>query len=121
MGDPPPSTRLAQQTYWTSSTQEAPPGSERAKIERLIELVRASKLTFVRNGKAYDANDAAEHLASKLEHTPEPGMTARDFIDRVASYSSQSGEPYLLQRADGKTTPVHDWLVARLAEIEAAH
>jgi len=104
----------------TSAPSAVDAGDEPAKIQRLVALVRESHLVFIRNGKEYGPGDAADHLASKAERAADPKMTAREFIQRHASFSSQSGEPYTVRLPDGKTMTASDWLLARLAEIEAA-
>jgi len=103
----------------TADASAPGPTDEPAKIQQLIALVRSSNLVFIRNGKEYSPADAAEHLASKAESAADPKMTAREFIQKHASFSSQSGEPYVVRLPDGKTMPASDWLLARLAEIEA--
>jgi hypothetical protein len=120
LGDQPTSRASAAPSAAPPAAPVPVSAGERGKIDRLIELVRKSKIAFVRNGKAHEPGSAADHLASKLEGAADPSMTARDFIQRLASFSSQSGEPYLVRFPDGKTIPAGDWLLARLAEIEAA-
>ena len=98
----------------------ARPEEEQEKIDWLISEMKNTDAIFIRNGKEYGPGDAADHLASKAERAADPKMTAREFIQRHASFSSQSGEPYTVRLPDGKTMTASDWLLARLAEIEAA-
>jgi hypothetical protein len=49
---------------------------------------------FVRNGTEYTAKDAANHLRSKYQSAKDHVRTPQDFIDKIASKSSTSGEEY---------------------------
>jgi hypothetical protein len=44
--------------------------------------------------------------------------TARDFIDKVASFSGTSGKPYLIRMKDGTEIKSRDFLLAMLQKIE---
>jgi hypothetical protein len=92
--------------------------TEAEKIARLIELVRDSGLTFVRNGQPHSSAEAAEHMAMKLERAGDRVRTAEEFIVGVASKSSLSGQPYTLRLPDGREIPTRDWLLERLRELE---
>ena len=43
---------------------------------------------------------------------------ARDFIEKVASFSGTSGKPYLIRFKDGSETKSRDFLLADLKKIE---
>jgi hypothetical protein len=92
--------------------------TETEKVELLIERVRASGHTFVRNDKEHSSKDAAEHLTMKFEAAGDRIKTAQEFIKDVASRSSLSGKPYFLRTADGTEHLTRDWLSAQLREIE---
>ena len=99
-------------------TAASRPDAEQAKIDRLLDEVRTSPATFVRNGVDYDGKRAAAHLARKLFFAGSRVQTARDFVLGVASSSSESGKPYLIRFAGQPARPLHDWLLERLAAIE---
>ena len=48
-------------------------------------------------------------------------QTVKDFVEGVASSSSETGQPYLIHLR-GAAAPIlmHDWLTAKLAEYEKA-
>jgi hypothetical protein len=46
--------------------------------------------------------------------------SAEDFIDRVASFSSTTSEPYRIRFADGREVPSALYLRAELAKLRAA-
>src|SRR4030095_2486650 len=78
------------------------PNSEKQKIEALIKHVADLKdAKFVRNGSAYNADTAAVFLRRKWEANESEVKTARDFIDKVASFSGTSGKPYVIRFKDG--------------------
>jgi hypothetical protein len=93
--------------------------TEAAKIEALIQSVaQLSNAKFIRNGAAYDANAAADHLRTKLAKAGSRVKTAEDFIRYVGSTSSMSGKPYQIRYDDGRVITSESFLRARLAELE---
>jgi hypothetical protein len=78
--------------------------AEAAKIRHLIVSVETLKGSqFLRNGRAYDAKAAADHLRLKLKTAGDRVKTADDFIRLCGSRSSLSGEKYRIRFADGTT------------------
>ena len=88
-------------------------------ITYLLDYVAASGCTFIRNGEAHDAADAADHLRLKYSRGKRHVDTAEQFIDRLATESSWSGEPYTVT-CQGATEPSADWLHRALTEHRAA-
>lgn len=106
--------------------QAAAPAPELRKIDALLDSVKASGVTFLRNGKEYTAKEAHEHLRKKLKSARnswfaphEEEWTARMFIEKVASRSSISGKPYRVRFKDGKVVETRAWLAEMLREIES--
>lgn len=94
--------------------------AEKQKIESLIRFVGQSKdTTFVRNGSEYNAGHAATFLRRKWEANTSGIMTARDFVDKVASFSGTSGKPYLIRFKDGKELKAQEYLLTELRKIES--
>ena len=92
---------------------------ETQKIEALIQEVRDLKdATFIRNGSAYNSKSAAIFLRRKWQANHSEVKTARDFIDRVATFSGTSGRPYLIRFKDGTEIQSRDFLMARLKTLE---
>jgi Family of unknown function (DUF5329) len=73
---------------------------------------------FVRNGTTYNADSAAVFLRRKWEANESEVKTARDFIDKVASFSGTSGKPYLIQLKDGEEIKSRDFLLAQLRKLD---
>ena len=95
------------------------PNSEKQKIEALIKQVANLKdAKFVRNGSAYNADSAATFLRRKWEANESEVKTARDFIDKVASFSGTSGKPYLIRFKDGGEIKSRDFLLAQLKKLD---
>lgn len=90
-------------------------------IERLLLAVGRSECTFLRNGKAYSAEDAEKHLRLKYRRGKRYAKTAEHFIDRLASKSSWSGQPYRLQCGDEPPRLTSDWLHETLDKIRASN
>jgi hypothetical protein len=79
--------------------------AEAAKIQYLIASVETlERAQFLRNGSAYDAKAAADHLRLKLRTAGDRVKTADDFIRLCGSRSSLSGEKYRIRFADGTIT-----------------
>lgn len=98
----------------------APNPAEAQKIEQLIASVEGLReAKFIRNGTAYDANKAAEHLRLKLREAGSRVANAEDFIRLCAARSSVSGRPYEIAFDDGRRVTSEAFLRGRLKELEA--
>jgi hypothetical protein len=77
---------------------------EAVKIQHLISVIETLKgAKFIRNGKAFDAKTAADHLRFKLKAAGDQVKTAEDFIRLCGTKSSISGQPYRIGFSDGST------------------
>ena len=102
------------------TARAAPPPHEQSRIERLIRFVEMQKdMTFVRNGSEYSCADAGKFLRGKLESMGAEVTTAREFIERIATKSSMSGQPYHVKFADGKMIPAAQFLADELKRMDA--
>jgi hypothetical protein len=89
------------------------------EITGLISAVESSGCVFIRNGDRHDAAEAADHLRLKYRRGKRYADTAEHFIERLASKSSWSGEPYLIE-CGGTGEPSGDWLTTALLRIRGA-
>lgn len=89
------------------------------EIEALIDGLAGSGCDFERNGKRYGAAEAEAHLRRKQAWLDKrhPAGTAEEFIDRAASESSVSGEPYLVHCPGRPATESGIWFRALLARL----
>ena len=87
---------------------------EQARIDYLLEQVSNSPYNFIRNGQSYSGKRAWVHFKWKYFLNVKQVKTAEEFIDRVATYSKMSGDPYLVQWPDKSRHPLHPLLVNEL-------
>ncbi len=97
-----------------------PDARETLAITHLIQYVRESGLQFIRNSKAYNADDAADHMSKKMDYARDRLTTAEEFIDYVASRSSITNLPYYVVSNDGKKQEMGPWLYAELDKFRRA-
>lgn len=90
--------------FLTAGKVQAQDPPEAAKIRYLILSVESLEgAKFLRNGREYDAKEAADHLRLKLKTAGNRVKTVDDFISLCGSRSSLTGEAYRIQFADGTT------------------
>ncbi len=93
--------------------------SPQQEIQHLLTAVGSSGCTFVRNGKQHHtAAEAESHLAMKYKRAGSRVKTAEVFIERLASKSSWTGKPYLIECA-GQSMPSQEWLTGELEHYRA--
>jgi Family of unknown function (DUF5329) len=91
---------------------------ETRKIEFLITAVATLPgAEFIRNGTAYGAKAAADHLRRKLHAAGSRVATANDFIRVCATASSTTGSPYQIRFEDGRTVTAEAFLRQKLVEF----
>ena len=88
-----------------------------AEIQYLLNTVGESDCTFIRNGKSHDSAAAESHLAMKYGRGKRWVDSAEQFIERIASESSFSGNPYQIQCLDQPARPTGDWLTGKLKTL----
>jgi hypothetical protein len=94
--------------------------TESQKIDYLIDAIATLEhAQFVRNGTAYDAKEAADHLRLKLKNAGSRVKSAEDFIRLCASVSSMSGIPYQVRFSDGRVVTSEAFLRQKLAEFQS--
>ncbi len=93
--------------------------TEQQKIAYLISSVAELRdATFIRNGKSYDARQAAAHLRLKRRFAGDRAATAEGFITCCATRSSMSGIKYSIRFHDGRVVDSATYLRHRLAAYE---
>lgn len=97
---------------------DAAPQNERLVIEALIgRLEGLTGARFVRNGKEYPPATAGKFLRAKWKDRTARVRTAEEFIDRIATRSSTTGQTYLVRYADGREIPTSTLLRSELQRI----
>ncbi len=98
-----------------------PPGARAddipAEIEYLLTTIGNSDCTFIRNGKRHDARDAEAHLRMKYRRGKRYAPTSEKFIERLASKSSLSKNPYYIECDSEERIAFGQWLMQRLNEL----
>lgn len=97
----------------------APDAKAQGEIDHLLAFVAASGCTFYRGGSAYPADEAAKHLALKYDTARPMLATADQFVERVASASSMTGQPYRVACGGAPPGPSRDWLRGELKRYRA--
>lgn len=96
---------------------------QRSEIELIGQLISSIEslegAVFIRNAKEYSPTDAAIHLRRKLEAADDKTMTASDFVQRLASSSSVSGEDYIIQLRGGQSILARDYLNEQLPRLQS--
>ena len=86
-----------------SVSQATPSDQENKVITALIERIgRMKTMKFMRNGDAHSSTEAAEHMQAKYAYFKEKIVTAEDFIERCATRSELTGQPYTVKLSDGQ-------------------
>jgi len=106
----------------SGSLEAAPvPPAARAEIDALLARLETSSCQFERNGTWHTAAEAKSHLLRKLEYLEAKGavQSAEQFIERAASGSSLSGQPYRVRCGNGEPVPSGKWLSEQLRAIRS--
>jgi hypothetical protein len=99
----------------------APSSAEMARIERLLVMIGTRRdMRLVRNGSEHDTDTAVSFLRGKLRHFGSDIKTAEEFIERLASRSSTTGQLYWVRLSDGRQIPAGDFLRIELARLDKA-
>ncbi len=90
------------------------------EIRHLLQFVRDSQATFIRNGKEYPPEEATAHMQRKWDYHRKQISTADDFIRLTATRSLFSGKLYQIRLADGTTLESGAWLTNELVRHRAS-
>ena len=96
------------------------PDSSEAEIAYLLEFVASSDCLFIRNGSSHEATDAADHLRLKYGRGQKYVNSAEQFIDRLASESSWTGQAYTVE-CRGRSETSRQWLYRALEPVSYTH
>lgn len=92
----------------------APQANTGETIHYLIEYIRDSNVTFVRNFSDHTSAEAAEHVEKKYRHFEDKIDTPEEFIELCASKSLITGSAYSIIDERGKRLPSREWLMNAL-------
>jgi hypothetical protein len=91
-----------------------------AEIDYLLRSIGVSSCTFIRNGERHAATEAESHLRMKYQRGQRYATNAELFIERLASRSSLTREPYWVECPDTDPVMTSTWLTRRLDELRGA-
>ena len=86
------------------------------EIDYLISSVGKGGCTFIRNGNKYTGKDARAHLKSKRRRNAHIIDSTEEFIEKIASQSVTSGEPYLIRCKGEDQQNAGAWFTSLLAQ-----
>jgi hypothetical protein len=109
-------------TFAAAGSAASLPPAARAEIDVLLSRLEASSCTFNRNGTWYPATEAKAHLLGKLKYLEDRGavQSAEQFIERAASSSSTTGQPYLVKCGSDAPVQSGTWLLSQLQVTRSA-
>lgn len=87
------------------------------EVEFLLDSIGNSECTFIRNGKRHDAQKAADHLRMKYNRGRRYATSTEKFIERLASKSSITRRPYMIECPGSEPLPTGTWLVQKLEAL----
>jgi hypothetical protein len=94
------------------------PPDQTQQVEALLAAIgRLTEAAFIRNGRSYDAATAVEFLRRKWRQREAEVGSADDFIEKVASFSSTTGQPYLIRFGNGREIPCSIFLSTELSNL----
>ncbi|RZI69285.1 MAG: hypothetical protein EOP79_02215 [Variovorax sp.] len=106
---------------WASLVSATPSPEEHLRIQALIQRVeKSTSMSFLRNGTAHTAAEAAEHMQAKYAHFKNKIATAEDFVDLCASRSEMSGKPYMVKMGDAAQVEAGTFLKDELRTLRKA-
>ena len=96
-----------------------PRANVRSEIDFLLGYVEGSGCAFYRNGSWYDSRAAQSHLRDKYTYLVAQDQinSTDDFIEKAATASSFSGQPYEVRCNGGPPVTSNQWLRAELARF----
>jgi hypothetical protein len=106
---------------WVPVVNAEPPINAQVEVDFLLGHIEGSGCQFYRNGTWHDSKAAQAHLRDKYRYLATRGLinSTEEFIEKVATQSSFSGEPYRVRCQDGATVTTNQWLRVELARFRA--
>jgi hypothetical protein len=98
--------------------QATPSEHEDKLITALIERVaKMTTMKFMRNGGAHSSTEAAEHMQAKYAYFKNEIVTAEDFIERCATRSELTGQPYTVKLGNDQEREANAFLQRELRAL----
>jgi len=99
----------------------APPTRVQMEVNFLLGFVEGSGCEFQRNGTWHSSVAAQVHLRDKYRYLAARDLidTTEQFIERAATQSSLTGQPYQVRCKGGPTITSKQWLTDELSHLRA--
>ncbi len=96
-----------------------PPTNVQIEVNFLLGSIEGSGCEFYRNGTWNDSKTAQAHLRDKYTYLVARNLinTTEDFIEKAATESSFSGQPYKVRCNGGAPVTSNQWLRDELARF----
>jgi Family of unknown function (DUF5329) len=116
------STVLALALVIAPVARAEPPAIVKQEINHLLQYIGDSGCDFKRNGIWSNAKTAEAHVRSKYDFLARLGRidTTKDFIDKAATESSLSGQPYEIKCGGDSPMLSNPWLSNELVRHRAS-
>lgn len=101
------------------AAQAEPAINVRIEVSFLLGYIEGSGCEFYRNGTWHDSKTAQSHLRDKYNYLAARNLinSTEEFIEKAATQSSFSGQPYQARCHGGVTVTSSQWLHDELAHL----
>jgi hypothetical protein len=98
-----------------------PPANVQLEVNFLLGYIEKSGCEFYRNGTWQDSKKAQTHIRDKYQYLQVRNQikTTEDFIEKAATKSNISGQPYKVRCNSGVTVTSNQWLREELVHFRA--
>jgi hypothetical protein len=105
--------------WFVAAARAEPPPQVQIEINFLLGYIEGSGCGFNRNGTWYDSKTAQTHLREKYKYLMAVNRinTTEDFIEKAATESNSSGQPYEVRCNGGARVTSNQWLREELARL----
>lgn len=90
------------------------------EINYLLSVLTTDDCSFVSNDISYSGREFEQHLRSKLRLNDDLIASADDYIEKIATRSAVSGQPYVAV-CDGKLRITKEWFGELLEAYRLSH
>jgi hypothetical protein len=91
----------------------------KTEINYLLNYVKTTKCTYIRNGTKHNGIEAEKHIQAKYDHYKKEITTTEDFIKLSATKSLISGNKYYIECPGSPKIESGKWLLAELKRFRA--
>jgi len=90
-------------------------GDYHKEIEHLLNYVKTTKCTYIRNGEPYQGPKAVSHIQRKYNYFKDDIHSTEDFIRLSATKSTMSGRKYQIKCPGQPEMESKKWLLEELS------